>query len=67
MPCVKEVKRGRYEAQDSIVLSMSNGLLYPELKHDTHTLLFVVKISGEIASFKISRKIRFNFKKWISS
>ena len=27
---------GQYEAQDSIVLSMSNGLLFPVLKHDTH-------------------------------
>jgi hypothetical protein len=37
IPCVKEVRWGRYEAQDSIVLSMSNGLLFPVLSM-THTL-----------------------------
>ncbi len=38
IPCVEEVRWGRYEAQESIVLSMSNELLFPVLKHDTHML-----------------------------
>ncbi len=37
IPCVKEARWGRHEAQDSIVLSMSNDLLCSGAQHDTHT------------------------------
>jgi hypothetical protein len=38
IPCVKEARWwGRHEAQDLIVLSMSNDLLCFGAQHDTHT------------------------------
>jgi hypothetical protein len=36
-PCVKEARWGRHEAQDLIVLSMSNNLLCSGAQYDTHT------------------------------
>jgi len=36
IPCIKEARWGRHEAQDSILLSMSNDLLVPMLSM-THT------------------------------
>ena len=36
-PCGKEARWGRHDAQDSIVLSMSNDLLCSSAQHDTHT------------------------------
>jgi hypothetical protein len=39
IPCVKEARWVRHEAQDSIVLSMSNDLLCSGAQHDTHTYI----------------------------
>ncbi len=38
IPCVKEARWGRHEAQDLIVLSMSNDLLCSGAQHDTHSV-----------------------------
>jgi len=59
IPCVKEARWGRHEAQDSIVLSMSNDLLCSGAQHDTHTpLIYHFKLCI-VPSFSISSSLLY--------